>query len=58
MFLYRYFKRFTMDSIWNCAFGLDVDVQNNPNNIYYTKSEEHFASLVNFPFLYYIISMN
>ena len=28
----NYFKLFTLDTIWNCAFGVDIDVQNNPKN--------------------------
>lgn len=34
-----YLKRFTMDTIWNCALGLDIDLQNDLDNIYYKKSE-------------------
>ena len=36
-----------MDTIWNCAFGVDIDIQNNPNNVYYTKSEQLFQETVN-----------
>nr|UOU03272.1 cytochrome P450 3045C2 [Brachionus rubens] len=39
------FKRFTMDSIWNCAFGVDADIQNNPDNEYYKKCEDLFLFL-------------
>lgn len=39
----NYLKRFTMDSIWNCAFGLDIDLQNDKNeNLYFTNSEKIF----------------
>ncbi len=31
-----------MDTIWNCAFGLDIDLQNNPNNEYFKNSEKVF----------------
>ena len=31
-----------MDTIWNCAFGVDIDLQHNPDNEYYKKSEELF----------------
>jgi len=30
--IYTYYKRFTMDTIWSCGFGLDTDMQNNPND--------------------------
>nr|ARQ84123.1 cytochrome P450 [Brachionus plicatilis] len=41
----QFFKRFTMDSIWNCAFGVDIDFQNNPENIYFKKCESLFEFL-------------
>ena len=28
-----------MDTIWNCAFGLDIDLQKDRNNEYLKKSE-------------------
>jgi len=31
-----------MDTIWNCAFGLDIDLQNNPDNEYFKNSEKVF----------------
>lgn len=31
-----------MDTIWNCAFGVDIDFQNNPDNAYYHKCEKVF----------------
>ena len=33
-----------MDTIWNCAFGVDIDIQNNPNNDYFTKCESAFSN--------------
>ena len=42
-----YLKRFTMDTIWNCAFGLDIDLQNDMDNIYYEKSESVFTMIQN-----------
>ena len=33
-----------MDTIWNCAFGLDIDIQNNPSNDYFTKCEDAFSN--------------
>jgi len=38
----EYFDRLTMDTIWNCAFGVDIDSQNNPNNPFFVKAVEHF----------------
>jgi cytochrome P450 len=40
--IYAYFKRFTMDTIWSCAFGLDTDMQNNINDPYLIHSQEIF----------------
>ncbi|CAF1349248.1 unnamed protein product [Adineta steineri] len=42
--IYVYYKRMTMDVICRCAFGLDTDLQNNPNNIYFKKVEEIFTT--------------
>jgi hypothetical protein len=60
-----FFKRFTMDSIWNCAFGLDIDLQNNPDNEYFTRCEEVFSNNLRFPIyfklgskLYLLLIMN
>ena len=33
-----------MDTIWNCAFGLDINLQVDRNNEYLTKSEAVFKS--------------
>jgi hypothetical protein len=43
-----------MDSIWNCAFGLDIDAQNNINSEYLKKSEDIIeqASVLSFPVLF------
>nr|QUF59379.1 cytochrome p450 CYP3045C2 [Brachionus angularis] len=37
-----YFKKFTMDSIWNCAFGIDIDLQNDSKNDYFDRCESVF----------------
>jgi hypothetical protein len=49
-----YLKRFTMDSIWNCAFGLDIDAQNNTKSEYLKKSEDIIeqASVLTLPVLF------
>jgi hypothetical protein len=39
-----------MDSIWNCAFGIDIDLQNNPNNEYFFQCERAFSNTVNLTF--------
>jgi len=51
---HMYLKRFTMDTIWNCAFGLDIDLQNDLDNIYFKKSEAIFSNLVNFNPLFWL----
>lgn len=33
-----------MDTIWNCVFGFDINLQIDRNNEYLTKSEEIFKS--------------
>ena len=42
VYINMYMKRFTMDTIWNCAFGLDIDLQNNPENPYLVHSNQVF----------------
>ena len=32
-----------MDTIWNCAFGLDIDLQNNRDNSYFRNCERLFS---------------
>lgn len=44
----QYLKRFTMDTIWNCAYGLDIDMQNDSNNRYFKNCENLFAMLSKF----------
>ncbi|RNA25033.1 cytochrome p450 -like protein, partial [Brachionus plicatilis] len=41
----EFFKRFTMDSIWSCAFGIDAKIQENPQNEYNRRSEAIFLFL-------------
>ncbi|CAF4663757.1 unnamed protein product [Rotaria sp. Silwood1] len=45
--IYAYYKRFTMDTIWSCAFGIDTDMQNNINNPYLIYSQQIFGEKVN-----------
>ena len=37
--IYTYFKRYTMESIWSCGFGIDTDMQNNSNDRYLVQSQ-------------------
>jgi len=50
--IYMYYKRMTMDVICRCAFGIDTDLQNNPNNIYFQKVEEIFACNIRTSFIF------
>ena len=50
--IYTYYKRMTMDVICRCAFGIDTDLQNNPNNIYFQKVEEIFACNIRTSFIF------
>ncbi|CAF1202831.1 unnamed protein product [Rotaria magnacalcarata] len=45
--IYAFYKRFTMDTIWSCAFGLDTDMQNNINDPYLLYSQQLFEEKVN-----------
>ena len=47
----EYLKRFTMDSIWNCAFGVDINIQYERENEYFKKCEELFKSFANLNFI-------
>jgi hypothetical protein len=38
----RFLKRFTMDTIWNVAFGVDTDMQNDMDNEYFYRCEKQF----------------
>ncbi|CAF1203675.1 unnamed protein product [Rotaria sp. Silwood1] len=41
--IYAYYKRFTMDTIWSCGFGLDTNMQNNINDPYLIYSQQMFG---------------
>lgn len=49
--IYAFYKRFTMDSIWSCGFGLDTDMQNNIHDPYLVNSQQMFDEKVNVRFL-------
>ena len=37
-----------MDTIWNCAFGVDIDLQNKHDNEYFLNAEKFFREVVEF----------
>lgn len=37
---FRYLDRLTMDAVWKSIFGIDVDMQSNPNLVYFVKAKE------------------
>ena len=45
-----------MDSIWNCAFGIDADIQNNSENEYFDRCEAMFTFLAKPKFLDFLLS--
>ena len=45
-----------MDTIWNCAFGLDNDLQNDLDNIYYNRSEAVFTMTTKFNLFFFLSS--
>ncbi len=47
-----------MDTIWNVAFGVDKDVQNDMKNEYFYKAEEAFSSSADFGPLMFLASKN
>ncbi|UJR11767.1 hypothetical protein I4U23_015949 [Adineta vaga] len=55
--IYTYYKRMTMDVICRCAFGLDTDLQNNPNNVYFKKVEAIFNSGVKSSLIFKLLQL-
>lgn len=45
-----------MDTIWNCAVGMDIDCQNNPDNVYLSKALLVFKDLEDFKLLFRVTS--
>ena len=41
--IYQSYKSLTMDLIWRCCFGIETDMQCNPNNPYLLRSQQVFA---------------
>nr|APA31882.1 cytochrome p450 06345 [Brachionus plicatilis] len=50
----QFFKRFTMDSIWNCAFGVDINIQYERESEYFIKCEKIFKDFSDLNFLSYL----
>ena len=55
--IYTYYKRLTMDVICRCAFGIDTDVQNNPNNIYFKQVEQIFNPVMKSTLFYKLLQL-
>ena len=45
-----------MDAVWKCIFGIDVNVQENPNLGYFVKAKESFEGFSEFNPFYLAIS--
>nr|AHL88982.1 cytochrome p450 3045A1 [Brachionus koreanus] len=45
------FKKLTMDSLWKCTYGIDLNIQNKPCNEYFKASEKIFADAYKFKFI-------
>lgn len=51
-----FLNRYTMDTIWNCATGMDIDCQNNPDNLYMSKALLVFKDLEELKFAFRVTS--
>ena len=52
----EYSGRMTMDAVFNCAFGIDADIQNHSDNIFLVKTRELLRSISSLnPLLYFLI---
>ena len=45
-----------MDTIWSTAFGIDIDLQNKKNNLYFDKCEQFFRNAADVPLIMQLIS--
>ncbi len=52
-----FLDKFAMDSIWNCAFGLDVNCQNENENLFLKNVLRHFHNVAEFKLLHLINCM-
>ena len=45
----------TMDSVFNCTFGIDPNLQKNPGNIFLVKTRSFMNSISDLnPFIYFL----
>nr|QVK45580.1 cytochrome P450 [Brachionus paranguensis] len=44
-------KKLTMDSLWKCTYGIDMNIQNKPDNEYFEASEQVFSDAYKFKLL-------
>ena len=43
-----------MDTIWNCAFGADIDIQRKKENEYFDKCEAVFNATIKLRLIHYL----
>jgi cytochrome P450 len=47
--------RLTLDAVFNCLFGIEVDMQNDSDNIYMKKTKELSGVFINLPPIFVIL---
>ena len=45
-----------MDTIWQAAFGVDIDMQNKHDNFYFSQCEKFIREFDNFKIIHYFAS--
>lgn len=55
---FSYFKCLTVDTIWNCFFGLDTDVQLSKNNSYTKNFDRFFQDFADYDIFMYLGGLN
>ena len=51
-----YLRAYTMDVVWNCAFGVDIDCQKDTENKFFRKGVQMFEDLSNMRWNFLIAS--
>jgi len=46
-----------MDTIWQAAFGVDIDMQNKHDNFYFSQCEKIVGETANFTIVHYFASV-
>lgn len=46
----------TMDVVWNGAYGIDIDFQNNPNFPFFVRTMENFKNIADFNLFFKFMS--